>query len=118
MNLVADESVDNGIVSLLEKNSAVVYSIAKHHASIDDEQVLKIAVEKQALLLTEDKDFGELTIRFKKLNNGIILIRANELTVIQRYSILQNVLQKYGNELLKCFTVIDSEHKVRIRKLH
>lgn len=117
MNLVADESVDNGIVSLLEENGYIVYSISKYNASIDDEQVLKIAVDKQALLLTEDKDFGELTIRFKKVNSGIILIRANELTVVQRYTILQDVLKKYGDELLKCFTVIDSENKVRIRKL-
>ncbi|MCG3166356.1 MAG: hypothetical protein POELPBGB_02134 [Bacteroidia bacterium] len=118
MKLIADESVDGRIISRLEQNGFSVYSIAKHQASIGDEEVLKISVEKQLLLLTEDKDFGELTIRFQKPNCGIILIRANELDVAQRYSMLENTLKNHRNELLKCFTVIDSDNKVRIRKLH
>jgi len=109
MNLLADESVDNGIIVLLESVGHSVYSITKWHAGITDIQVLELSLTRKELLLTEDKDFGELTIRFNRPNSGIVLISANDLTVSERFEILSDVLLRYDNELLHCFTVIDSK---------
>lgn len=58
--IVADESVDYRIVTELRNNEFDIYSIAEQQPSIQDESVLKIACDNNALLLTEDKDFGEL----------------------------------------------------------
>jgi predicted nuclease of predicted toxin-antitoxin system len=65
MNIVADESVDFGIISLLRQKGIEVLSIAEKNFGIKDEEVLTIAVKNQSLLITEDKDFGELTYRLK-----------------------------------------------------
>lgn len=61
--IVADESVDFRIVEVVRENSISVLSIAESNPSISDAEVLAIAVEQNALLLTEDKDFGELVYR-------------------------------------------------------
>ena len=58
--IVADESVDFRIVTALRSVGLIVYSVAEELPSINDISVLSIAVEKEALLITEDKDFGEL----------------------------------------------------------
>ena len=114
---MADESVDNGIIALLRGQGFDVYSIAKENSGISDTQVLEISLHRKELLLTEDKDFGELTIRFNRANNGIILIRANDLSVNERFALLLDVLQRYEDELLQCFTVIDSKDRIRIRRI-
>lgn len=43
--------------------------------SASDAEVLAIAFKRNALLITEDKDFGELVFRFQKPHKGILLIR-------------------------------------------
>ena len=40
-----------------------------------DDDVLALAFNERRILLTEDKDFGELVYRLKKPAHGIILIR-------------------------------------------
>ncbi|MCW3109000.1 MAG: hypothetical protein JWQ09_3506 [Segetibacter sp.] len=57
--IVADESVDFRIVIALRAAGLIVYSVAEELPSITDISVLSIAYDKKALLITEDKDFGE-----------------------------------------------------------
>ncbi len=76
--IVADESVDFRIVSQLREVGFLVHSISEGQSSIKDEQVLAIAVDRDALLITEDKDFGELVFRFQLKHRGILLIRIEE----------------------------------------
>jgi predicted nuclease of predicted toxin-antitoxin system len=71
--IVADESVDSRIVEKLRATGISVFSIAENQSSIMDKQVLEIAVSKNALLITEDKDFGELVFRFQLEHKGILL---------------------------------------------
>ena len=59
-SLIADESVDFNIINLLRKKGYTVRAIAESDSALSDENVLKISVTKKLLLLTEDKDFGEL----------------------------------------------------------
>lgn len=63
--LVADESVAYEIVEKLKGSGFEVISILEFKPGINDEEVLDLALKEQAILLTEDKDFGELTYRLK-----------------------------------------------------
>jgi len=60
MNLVADESVDGPIVERLRQDGHAVFYIAELDPGIDDDAVLDEANRSGALLITSDKDFGEL----------------------------------------------------------
>lgn len=62
--IVADESVDFRIVTELRKIDLSVYSISEELPSIKYKDVLSIAFDNKALLITEDKDFGELVFHF------------------------------------------------------
>ncbi|MEO5570241.1 MAG: DUF5615 family PIN-like protein [Bacteroidia bacterium] len=75
MELIADESVDFGIIRLFRKRGIIVFSITEDFPQADDTKVLEIANGKALLLLTEDKDFGELAYRLKLHHKGILLIR-------------------------------------------
>jgi predicted nuclease of predicted toxin-antitoxin system len=60
LNFVADESVDHPIVLELRKVGHRVLAIAEVAAQSRDADVLRLAKELDAVLLTNDKDFGEL----------------------------------------------------------
>ena len=75
MKIVADESVDQQIVDRLRLKGQEVLYIAELDPGIDDETVLSRGEQANAILLTADKDFGELVFRQRLLHSGVLLIR-------------------------------------------
>ncbi|NBC82501.1 MAG: hypothetical protein GVY19_03875 [Bacteroidetes bacterium] len=73
MQIVADESVDFGIIAGFRSKGFDVYSITENHSGINDPDVLEIANNYNCLLVTEDKDFGELTYRLRHDHNCLKL---------------------------------------------
>ena len=117
MIVVADESVDFGIILLLRLKGITVVSISEESIGIKDEDVLNIAVNNQCLLITEDKDFGELTYRLKLDHKGILLIRLSQLPRIERIELVVQVIENHFNELYNNFSVID-KRGLRIKTAH
>ena len=111
---LADESVDFRIVKALREDHYEVEAIVEINPSIDDEQVLAIANELNAVLITEDKDFGELTYRLRKPNKGIILLRFRKEDIEVKIKKVKEVLEKFREEIQNRFTVITT-NKVRIK---
>ena len=81
--------------------------------SIRDEQVLAIANENEVLLLTEDKDFGELVFRLQLPHRGILLIRIADAE--QKIESVARTIAKYHAELLDKFSVINA-NKLRVKE--
>lgn len=114
MNLVADENVDAGIVSALRGAGHNVTYVREMDPGIDDERVLELADAQGALLLTSDKDFGELVFRQRLLHSGVILFRLAGLPLDVKAKILLSVLRTHARELPAAFTVV-GPRSVRIR---
>ena len=72
---MADESVDQPVVDRLREDGHHVLAVAEMPPSIPDEAVLTLANQQGALLLTADKDFGELVFRQRRVSAGVLLIR-------------------------------------------
>jgi predicted nuclease of predicted toxin-antitoxin system len=114
MKLLADESVDRPVVERLRQEGHDVVYIAELSPSIKDEEVLRQANDRGALLLTADKDFGELIQRERKSHAGIILIRLAGLSSAAKAEMVSNILRERASELSGALTVI-SPGLVRIR---
>jgi len=115
MNLLADESVDGPIVERLRQDGHRVWYIAEMEPGISDDAVLDLANRDGSLLLTADKDFGELVFRQGRLMPGVILIRLAGLLPAEKARIVASVITSRGTELPQAFTVIASR-AVRIRR--
>jgi len=114
MNLVADESVDSGIISRLRQMGIGVVSISEVSSGIKDSEVLKTAADNKCLLITEDKDFGELAYRLKLVHSGILLIRLSDTPRKERIAIVADTIEKHFDQLLFNFSVI-SKTGLRIK---
>lgn len=114
MNFVADESVDHPIVMRLRQEEHKVLAIMEMEPGISDEEVLQIANQEGVVLLTGDKDFGELVFRDRQHTFGIVLIRLSGMPATAKAEIVAGVIKKHSNELKNAFTVISSNN-VRIR---
>jgi predicted nuclease of predicted toxin-antitoxin system len=115
IHFVADESVDATIFAALRQEGYFVYSIQESQFGIIDEQVLDIANERKAVLLTEDKDFGELVYRLKLPHCGVFLMRLIGLTSEEKAVAALTTVKYYIQEMPYNFSVL-KDGKVRIRK--
>ena len=106
MKFLADESVDDPVVVLLGKNTYDVDYIKEVCPGANDEVVLKLALDSNSILITMDKDFGELVYRKKQQHTGVILLRLEGHTPMQRANIVLSVFEKHATELVSAFTVI------------
>ena len=79
VTLLADENVHRLIVAHLLRDGHEVVHVADLAPSISDEEVLALAVEREALLITNDRDFGELVFVGASRHAGVLLLRLAEL---------------------------------------
>lgn len=114
MNFLADENVDRRIADCLRSMGHNVEYVAEKDAGISDDEVLKMANEKNALLLTSDKDFGELVFRQRRVTSGVVLIRLAGLSPTRKAKIVASAIKKHGAELKEAFSVI-TPSSIRIR---
>ena len=114
MKFVADENVDLPVLARLRNDGHEIYAVIEMSAGVSDDEVLKQANRQGVVLLTSDKDFGELVYRDKRYTCGIVLIRLAGLSSSEKIEIVASVIREHASELENSFTVI-THHNLRIR---
>ena len=117
MRLLCDEGVDRPIVEALRADGHDVLYVAEMAPGIDDEKVLARANELGALLVTLDKDFGELVFRQRRLTAGVLLIRLAGMPSERKQQATVAAIKVHGEEMAGSFTVM-GPRKIRIRRPH
>ncbi|MGL4465201.1 MAG: DUF5615 family PIN-like protein [Planctomycetia bacterium] len=115
MNLVADENIDRGIVERLRRDGHTVVWIAEASPSASDEDVLRRAADGGAMLVTEDKDFGELVYRRGLSHAGVLLIRLEGLDNAAKAETVSQAVREVAAELPGAFAVVAAD-SVRLRR--
>jgi predicted nuclease of predicted toxin-antitoxin system len=83
--------------------------------SIPDEQVLAIARAEGRMLITDDRDFGELVIRSGLPHAGVIYLRlGNDAELVTKQGRLHDVLTHHAAQLGQFLVV--TPHRVRVHQ--
>ena len=106
MNLLADEGMDGPVVEALRQAGHTVLYVAELAPSIKDDEVLQRANAQNALLVTQDKDFGELVFRQGLIHQGVVLVRLGGLPPGAKAGIVCAALALYAQAMQTAFTVI------------
>ena len=116
MRLLADECVAHSIVERLRRDGFDVAAAADICPSEEDEQVLAQAYQDDRVLLTADKDFGDLVIRFRQAARGVVNISLGDLPAATRVEIVAARLQELGPRVVGNLVTIEP-NRVRMRRL-
>jgi predicted nuclease of predicted toxin-antitoxin system len=113
---LADECVAAALVAQLRAIGHDVSYIAELAPSQSDAAVIALAQRGTRVLLTEDKDFGELIFRHGRAVPGLVLIRIDpdRASLISRR--LEAAIVRFGDRLFGRYTVIE-ESRFRSRPL-
>lgn len=117
MKFLADECRNLSTVDYLRELGYDVKYIQEIDPGTSDSEVLQKAFREQRILLTTDKDFGNLVFRLMKPAYGIILLRFESTEQEQRRKKIHKLMSEHTSKLKGSFIVLDSS-KIRIRPLH
>lgn len=107
MRIIADESCDFAIVRGLRSVGHDVVAVAETMAGSPDERVIDVAVSEERLLITEDKDFGQLVFAAAKKSSGVILVRYPAFARSGLLRDLSKLLSVRGDSLHNSFVVFE-----------
>jgi predicted nuclease of predicted toxin-antitoxin system len=82
--------------------------------SASDEQLLDVALQDDRVLVTEDKDFGELMFVQNRPHGPVV--RVVELSVDEQVSAIDELLQQHSEGFSGQVIVTISRGRVRIRR--
>ena len=111
---VADENIESEIVKVLRELGYETMQVADSSPGAEDEKILRKAQHHGCILITNDKDFGELIFRQKRATAGVILIRMPGMAPTTKASLVKQAIEKQVNKLPGSFVVI-SPQAIRIR---
>lgn len=92
-----------------------VYSVSLSSPGWKDKQVLAKANEEQRIVITNDRDFGELIYKFQQTHQGIIFMRLSNETVANKIAVLQRLLATYASLINHETYITVTEDSVRIK---
>jgi len=91
-----------------------VLSVLAIDPKASDERIMNQALQDDRVLVTEDKDFGEL-IFVRKLPHGP-MVRLVELTVDEQVNGVAELLERHADELTGPVVVTVTRGRIRIRR--
>ena len=78
-----------------------------------DEALLALAFQHQRVLITEDKDFGELV--FLRRAPHPCIVRFVEMTVAEKVSAMRDLIERHSEEMSAGAVIVVTPTRVRVR---
>ena len=114
MRFLLDESADVRLLAYLVSLGHDVTAIARDHpASLADRKVLAIAQREGRVLITRDRDVGELIVSQQLPHNGVIFFRLRIVSVANQIGRMAFVLSRHQDELLRGGVLVVTDSRVR-----
>lgn len=115
MRFLVDECTGPEVAQWLREHQHNVFSVYDEARGLSDEEVILKAYNDNRILITNDKDFGRKIYRENHPHQGVILLRLENERVKNKTSVIQQLLDNFGNTLENKFVVV-TEKRVRFAK--
>ncbi|HSO41282.1 MAG TPA: DUF5615 family PIN-like protein [Rhodospirillales bacterium] len=116
MRILADECIGRSIVDRLRRDGFDITWAAEVCPGAGDETVLARAAAEQRVLLTLDKDFGELTVRMRRPTAGVIIVALADAATAEIAERTARALQELRGWDEPALTIIEAR-RIRRRRL-
>ncbi|MBI3799268.1 MAG: DUF5615 family PIN-like protein [Deltaproteobacteria bacterium] len=106
MRFLADESCDFAVIRVLRNAGHDVTAILEVSPQAEDASIIDLAVRERRVLVTEDKDFGQLVYANARASGGVILIRFPGNARAALPKAVMDLVNEKGEQLIGCFVVV------------
>jgi predicted nuclease of predicted toxin-antitoxin system len=114
MKFRVDVGVGKKVENWLRRNGFDVLSVRDMDPCAKDSQILRWVVDQQRMIISMDKDFGELVYNSGKHHAGVLILRLEDADGATKVEITKKILAEYCDRIESHFCVFQNG-KLRIR---
>ena len=100
MRFLVDEYTGPAVAQWLRSNSYEVFSVYEQARGLPDNEVLEKAYTENWVLITNDKDFGEMVYRENRLHKGVVFLRLDDERAVVKIRVIHRLLKYHANHLV------------------
>ena len=115
MKFIVDVGVGRGVEDFLKESGFDVKTVRDIDPKAKDSEILQIAANEKRMIVTMDKDFGDLVYRSGKRHSGILLLRLEAATGDQKVKVVERIIRIFKKEIRNKFCVYQDD-RLRIKK--
>jgi predicted nuclease of predicted toxin-antitoxin system len=112
MRFLVDECTGPAVAQWLERLGHEVFSVFDDAQGSTDDEILSRAIDEGWILITNDKDFGEMIFRERRTHHGVVFLRLADERTANKIDVLNKILENYSDRLAAQF-VTATENKIR-----
>lgn len=105
MKVIVDVGVGRAVEGLLRECGHDVLAVRDVDPRLPDGQILARAVREHRLVITMDRDFGELVYRRGLTHTGVLLLRLEDATGEEKRAVVRAIFDEHGDALPGRFSV-------------
>ncbi len=106
IKFLANVNVEKPLIDFLEEKGFDVKWVTNIDKRMPDDRVCEIANSEQRIIITNDKDFGEIVFYQQKITYGIILLRAKGQNSSEKIILFDKLLENYLDKIANHFVVL------------
>jgi predicted nuclease of predicted toxin-antitoxin system len=116
MRFFADENVSRLVIERVRSGGHDVVSAAETRSGAPDQDILGAADAEDRILITEDRDFGEMVIRQRVGSRGVMPLELDRLSNAMEAAAVAEVVLTHADKLAGNLVVIEPG-RIRVRPL-
>ena len=113
MKFLVDECVGRRVTDWLITNGFDTIFVKDGFSGVDDDLVLEKAFRENRILITCDKDFGDMIFRDQRKHRGIVLLRLIDESIQNKIRVVKWVLENHSKTIEGNF-MLASDKNIRI----
>lgn len=113
MRFLVDECTGPTVAKWLRSEGHEVFSIYEQARGLTDAAVLSKALSENWILVTNDKDFGEMIFRERRVHKGVVFLRLADERAANKIDVLRKLIASHGDRLAGKFVTV-TETRIRL----
>ncbi len=114
IKFLVDVGVGNKVEIWLNLKGYDTKAVRELDPRMTDTEILQIAVDENRMVITMDKDFGDLIYQMNMPHAGVILLRLDSYSSEEKTKIIQIILEEHMTKIIGKFSVY-KDGRLRIR---
>jgi predicted nuclease of predicted toxin-antitoxin system len=117
LKFLVDVGVGKGVENFLFEAGYDTKAVREINPRLEDEEIIRIAALENRMVITMDKDFGELVYHSGMQHSGILLLRLEDAVGARKLQVVEHIIETYSNRIKNCFCVFQND-RFRIKRIN
>jgi predicted nuclease of predicted toxin-antitoxin system len=114
LKFLVDVGVGRAVEDALRSHCYDMKAVRDSNPRATDTDILEVAVSEGRMVLTMDKDFGELVHKQSLPHSGVLILRMEDARSAEKVAVVLEILSTYEHEIAGMFCVYQ-DGRLRVR---